>query len=334
MIMSAAGNHQGGKENEPAPGAGPQAADPGLFLAPAMADAVIRWLDHQSGTRDRSDHTIAAYRTDVVTFLRFLGEYEGRAATPANLATLRQPQMRAFAAAARADGLAARSVARRISAVRSFLRWISDREGYDLSAALAARSPKYTRSLPRPLAPEQARALLDQAAIQHPTPWVAARDVAALTLMYGSGLRISEALALNGRDWPMTDSLRIIGKGGKERVVPVLPVARAAIAEYVRLCPWQSGPDDPLFRGVRGGRLAATVLDKAVMSLRQGLGLPASATPHALRHSFATHLLAAGGDLRTIQELLGHASLSTTQVYTGVDDAYLMAVYRAAHPRR
>ncbi|MFI0395667.1 tyrosine recombinase XerC [Paracoccus jiaweipingae] len=299
-----------------------------------MGDALIRWLDHQSGTRDRSDHTITAYRSDLVAFLRFLGEYEGRAATPANLATLRQPQMRAFAAAARGDGLSARSVARRISAVRSFLRWISDREGYDLSAALAARSPKYTRSLPRPLAPDQARALLDQAAVQHPTPWVAARDVAALTLIYGSGLRISEALALNGRDWPMGDSLRITGKGSKQRVVPVLPVARAAIAQYLRLCPWVSGPDDPLFRGVRGGQLATSVLDAAVVLLRQGLGLPSSATPHALRHSFATHLLAAGGDLRTIQELLGHASLSTTQVYTGVDDAHLMAVYRAAHPRR
>ena len=173
---------------------------------------------------------------------------------------------------------------------------------------------------------------LDRVA-DHATPWVGARDLAVLTLLWGSGLRISEALSLDGDDWPFPDGLIIRGKGGRERQVPVLPVARDAIDAYLRLCPWGHRTDAPLFRGIRGGRLTASAVEGAMRLARAALGLPASATPHALRHSFATHLLSAGGDLRTIQELLGHASLSTTQVYTGVDDAQLMAVYRAAHPR-
>lgn len=170
-------------------------------------------------------------------------------------------------------------------------------------------------------------------AVGHDTPWVAARDLAVMTLLWGCGLRISEALNLNGEDWPFRDSLTITGKGGRQRQVPVLPVARQAMADYLRQCPWQPAPGQPLFRGVRGGRLLPGIIEGAMQKARAALGLPPTATPHALRHSFATHLLAAGGDLRTIQELLGHASLSTTQVYTGVDDAHLMAVYQAAHPR-
>ena len=304
-----------------------------LALAPAMSDALARWLEVEAATRDRSDHTISAYRSDLLAFLAFLGGHHGQPATPKSLAHLRQTDMRAFAAAERARGLGARSLARRQSAVRSFLRWISDREGFDLSAALSTRSPKYTRSLPRPLTPDQARDTLDMVAVQHDTPWVAARDLAVMTLLWGCGLRISEALNLNGADWPFRDSLIITGKGGRQRHVPVLPVARQAVAGYLRQCPWPMAADQPLFRGVRGGRLLPGVIEGAMQKARASLGLPPSATPHALRHSFATHLLAAGGDLRTIQELLGHASLSTTQVYTGVDDAHLMAVYRAAHPR-
>ncbi|RNF34930.1 tyrosine recombinase XerC [Paracoccus methylarcula] len=305
-----------------------------LALAPAMADALARWLEIEAATRDRSAHTITAYRADLLAFLGFLGGHHGEAATPKSLASLRQADMRAFAASERARGLGARSLARRQSAVRSFLRWLSDREGFDLSAALSARSPKYARSLPRPLSPDQAQDALDMVAVGHDTPWVAARDVAVMTLLWGCGLRISEALGLNGCDWPFREALTITGKGGKERHVPMLPVARDAVAEYLRLCPWRLTPDQALFRGVRGGRLGSDAIATALRSARAALGLPPSATPHALRHSFATHLLAAGGDLRTIQELLGHASLSTTQVYTGVDDAHLMAVYRAAHPRR
>ncbi|MFC3167690.1 tyrosine recombinase XerC [Paracoccus fontiphilus] len=304
-----------------------------LALAPAMADVLARWLEVEAATRDRSPHTVTAYRGDLLAFLAFLGGHHGQAATPKSLAELRQTDMRAFAAAERARGLGARSLARRQSAVRSFLRWMSDREGYDLSAALSTRSPKYIRSLPRPLTPDQARDTLDMVALGHDTPWVAARDVAVMTLLWGSGLRISEALGLNGADWPFRDSLTITGKGGRQRHVPVLPVARDAVAEYLRQCPWRLAPDGPLFRGVRGGRLSTGSVDATMRAARAALGLPPTATPHALRHSFATHLLAAGGDLRTIQELLGHASLSTTQVYTGVDDAHLMAVYQAAHPR-
>ncbi|MDO5622872.1 MAG: tyrosine recombinase XerC [Paracoccus sp. (in: a-proteobacteria)] len=314
-------------------GGGNPHAGAGQVLAPAMSDALARWLDHIAAVRDRAPHTITAYRADLTIFLQFLGDYEGQPATPKSLAGLRQPQMHAFAAAQRKADQAPRSVSRRLSAVRSFLRWIADREGYDLSAALNTRSPKYSRSLPRPVTPDQARDLLDSVAEAHPTPWVAARDLAVLTLLYGSGLRISEALALDGSDWPMGESLRVRGKGDKERIVPVLPVTRAAIADYLSRSPYGLQAGDPLFRGVRGGRLSKTVVDRAMVTARQGLGLPPSATPHALRHSFATHLLAAGGDLRTIQELLGHASLSTTQVYTGIDDAHLLAVYRAAHPR-
>lgn len=304
-----------------------------LALAPAMSDALARWLEVEASTRDRSDHTITAYRADLLAFLTFLGGHHGEAATPKSLARIRQTDMRAFAAAERARGLGPRSLARRQSAVRSFLRWMSDREGYDLSAALATRSPKYMRSLPRPLSPEQAQDTLDMVATGHETPWVAARDVAVMTLLWGCGLRISEAMGLNGSDWPFRDSLTITGKGKRQRQVPILPVTRDAVAAYLRDCPWQMEPDQALFRGVRGGRLDGGQIAASLRKARAALGLPPSATPHALRHSFATHLLAAGGDLRTIQELLGHASLSTTQVYTGIDDAHLMAVYRAAHPR-
>lgn len=302
------------------------------MMAPATADALHRWLETEAAARDRSDHTVTAYRADLVAFLQFIAAHWGEPVSPAALARLRQSDMRAFAASERGRGLGARSLARRMSGVRSFLRWISDREGLDLSAALSTRSPKYSRSLPRPLTPLQAQDTLDRVA-DHATPWVGARDLAVLTLLWGSGLRISEALALEGADWPFPEGLIIRGKGGRERQVPVLPVARDAIATYLRLCPWGHRTDAPLFRGIRGGRLTASAVEGAMRQARAAIGLPASATPHALRHSFATHLLSAGGDLRTIQELLGHASLSTTQVYTGVDDARLMAVYRAAHPR-
>lgn len=302
------------------------------MMAPATADALNRWLETEAAARDRSDHTVTAYRADLVAFLQFIAAHWGEPVPPAALARLRQADMRAFAASERGRGLGARSLARRMSGVRSFLRWISDREGLDLSAALSTRSPKYSRSLPRPLTPLQAQDTLDRVA-DHATPWVGAREVAVLTLLWGSGLRISEALALEGADWPFPEGLIIRGKGGRERQVPVLPVARDAIATYLRLCPWGHRTDAPLFRGIRGGRLTASAVEGAMRQARAAIGLPASATPHALRHSFATHLLSAGGDLRTIQELLGHASLSTTQVYTGVDDARLMAVYRAAHPR-
>ncbi|MFD1882531.1 tyrosine recombinase XerC [Paracoccus pacificus] len=306
---------------------------PALALAPAMSAAVQEWLGIEAAARDRSHHTIRAYQGDVLSFLSFIGEYHGSPALPAGLSTLRQGDIRAFAAAQRQDGLSPRSLARRLSAVRSFLRWLSDRQGYDLSAALSTRGPRVPKGLPRPLDRDQTRDLLALAEHNHDEPWIAARDTAVLTLLYGCGLRISEALGLTGADWPFGDALTIRGKGGKERRVPMLPVAAQAVADYLRLCPYPLAAEQPIFRGKRGGPLRPALINMAMVRMRHQLGLPPSATPHALRHSFATHLLAAGGDLRSIQELLGHASLATTQIYTGVDDARLVEIHRNAHPR-
>ncbi len=233
----------------------------------------------------------------------------------------------------RGRGVAARSLARALSAVKGFLRWLAEREGFDATAILAARSPKFRRKLPRPLDEDAARAMIETVGEQTQTDWIAARDMAVVTLLYGCGLRISEALSLTCADTPLPEVLRIRGKGGKERLVPVIPAARAAVARYQRLAPHPEMPGAPLFRGARGGPLSPRLIAKAMEQARMQLGLPATATPHAMRHSFATHLLSAGGDLRAIQELLGHASLSTTQAYTAVDTARLMEVYDRAHPR-
>jgi integrase/recombinase XerC len=241
--------------------------------------------------------------------------------------------MRSWMAHLRAHDAASRSVARKLSAVKSFYRWLSEREGFEPTAVLLARAPKFQKKLPRPLAQESARAMIDTVALQSREDWIGVRDSAVITLLYGCGLRISEALGLRGRDFPFGVTLRIIGKGGKERIVPVLPVARQAVADYFKVCPFEIGPDDALFRGARGGPLNPRLISKVTEQARMQLGLPATATPHAMRHSFATHLLEAGGDLRAIQELLGHASLSTTQAYTAVDQVHLMKVYEATHPK-
>ena len=249
------------------------------------------------------------------------------------LAKITISDMRAWMASTRSGGVGSRSVARKLSAVKAFYRWLAEREGFEPTAVLLARSPKFQKKLPRPLAEDAARALIDCVETQARAPWVAARDVAVLTMLWGCGLRISEALALKGGDAPLPNSLRIIGKGGKERVVPVLPAARAAVEDYLALCPYPQEPHAPLFRAIRGGALGARAVAQVMADARMQLGLPATATPHAMRHSFATHLLDAGGDLRAIQELLGHASLSTTQAYTAVDTARLMEVYNNAHPK-
>jgi len=217
--------------------------------------------------------------------------------------------------------------------VKSFYRWLAQREGYEPTAVLSARPPKFQKKLPRPLSEEAAKAMIGTVELQSGTSWQGARDAAVITLLYGCGLRISEALGLTGRDLPLGSSLRILGKGGKERIVPVLPIARKAIDTYLRLCPHAIAPNMALFRGARGGPLNPRLVAKVTEQARMQLGLPATATPHAMRHSFATHLLAAGGDLRAIQELLGHASLSTTQAYTAVDEVHLMKVYEATHPK-
>jgi len=302
-------------------------------FSPAAADALATWLDQMRALDGAADHTITAYQADVADFLTFLCAHRGAGLGLGGLATVSQSDMRAFLAAERGRGLGARSLARRLSAIKGFIRWLADREGFDATHVLAARAPKYPRSLPRPLSEDGARDVIESVEAEAAEPWVAARDGAVLTLLYGSGLRVSEALGLSGADLPLASALRIRGKGGRERMVPVLPAAQDAIAEYLRLCPYRMTPTEALFRGVRGGALNQRQVARVMERARMALGLPATATPHALRHSFATHLLAAGGDLRAIQELLGHASLATTQIYTAVDSARLMQIYSAAHPR-
>ncbi len=303
------------------------------MISPGLADALERWLAHLAGVEGAAPATVEAYRADLVGFLAFQQEHMGEETGLALVRAVRLADMRAWMAAERADGLSARSLARALSAVKGFAGWIAERDDVDVTAILSARAPRFKRRLPRPVAPEAARGLIAAVEAQAAVPWIAARDVAVLTLLWGCGLRISEALGLDARDAPLPETLRIFGKGGKERIVPVLPAARTCVEAYRAICPFPSQPDDPLFRGAKGGRLGARLVARTMETARMQLGLPASATPHALRHSFATHLLDAGGDLRAIQELLGHASLSTTQAYTGVDTARLMAVYEKAHPR-
>lgn len=306
-------------------------------LSEELRDNLQRFLQQKRALDAASPHTISAYAHDIGGFFGFLAGHYGGGFGTAALGKTGQSDMRAWMADRRASGLSARSLARELSAVKSFMGWLADHEAVEPVAALATRGPKYRRKLPRPLTADGARAVLSDIGAYQPTEWIAARDTAVVTLLYALGLRISEALSLTGADVPLPTSLRIKGKGGKERLVPVLPAAASALAQYVRLCPFDltspSARAAPLFRGARGGDLNPRLIQKAMEQVRHRLGLPATATPHALRHSFATHLLSAGGDLRAIQELLGHASLSTTQTYTAIDAARLMEVYEAAHPR-
>lgn len=302
------------------------------MISPAARDALQGWLARQKALNGAAEHTISAYAGDVGDFLAFMSEHKGGAQGLAPLSKITTNDMRSWMAATRGRDVGARSLARKLSAVKSFYRWLSEREGFEPTAVLSIRAPRFQRKLPRPLAPEAAQEMIETLEMQSQTPWIAARDMAVVTLLYGCGLRISEALGLQGEVCPLRNTLRILGKGGKERIVPVIAPARAAVAQYADLCPFDIAPGTPLFYGARGGVLNARLVQKVVAQTRLQLGLPASATPHAMRHSFATHLLNAGGDLRAIQELLGHASLSTTQAYTAVDTARLMEVYARAHP--
>ncbi|WP_417743286.1 tyrosine recombinase XerC [Salipiger sp.] len=304
-----------------------------LEISPAARDALEGWLTAARALRGNSENTITAYRADVLEFIVFLTSHHAEPQGLAPLARVTTPDMRAFLAHLRGQGVGSRSMARKLSAVKSFYRWLAEREGFEPTAVMMARAPKFQKKLPRPLAEDAAKAMIDTVEMQAADSWIGARDAAVVTLLYGCGLRISEALGLRGRDLPLGESLRIVGKGGKERIVPVLPVARHALDTYLRLCPYDAEPDAPVFRGKRGGALNPRLIQKVTEAARLQLGLPATATPHAMRHSFATHLLAAGGDLRAIQELLGHASLSTTQAYTSVDEVHLMKVYAATHPK-
>lgn len=303
------------------------------LISPQQRDALERWLTHLRALDGAAANTITAYGRDVAGYLAFLAAHRGGAEGTAALTTLSIQDIRAWMAHERGRGLSARSLARALSAVKGFTAWLADRDGADATAILSTRGPKFRRKLPRPLSEDGARAMLDTVGDQSREDWIAARDTAVVTLLYGCGLRISEALGLTGADHPLPDTLRITGKGDKTRLVPVLPAARAAVAHYARLCPYDLSRNAPLFRGARGGPLNPRLIALVMEKTRLQLGLPATATPHALRHSFATHLLSAGGDLRAIQELLGHASLSTTQAYTAVDAARLMEVYEKAHPR-
>lgn len=291
------------------------------------------WLDHQRALLGASVNTLKAYQTDVLGFLAFMSTHHGGQQGLGPIAKITVSDMRSWMAHERARGVGARSLARQLSAVKTFYRWLAEREGFEPTAVLSTRSPKFQKKLPRPLAEDAASQMIDTVELQATEGWIAARDSAVVTLLYGCGLRISEALGLLGKDAPLPATLRIMGKGNKERIVPVIDAARDAVDAYIAMCPHPQEPHLPLFRGARGGALNARLIQKVMEKARMQLGLPATATPHAMRHSFATHLLTAGGDLRAIQELLGHASLSTTQAYTAVDTSRLMEVYDKAHPR-
>lgn len=303
------------------------------ILAPALSAALADWLAQQRALKGAAQNTTVAYARDVNRFLSFMCQHLGDAFGLARVAGVSQSELRAWLAAERARGLSPRSLARALSAVKGFTAWAADRTGGDAITVLSARGPKYRRKLPRPLSEDGAAAILTEIGRDAHQDWIAIRDTAIATLLYGLGLRISEALSLTGASHPLPPTLRITGKGGKTRLVPVIPAAAEAVDAYVRACPFDLSASEPLFRGARGGPVNPRLIQAAMERARLRLGLPATATPHALRHSFATHLLSAGGDLRAIQELLGHASLSTTQGYTAVDAARLMDVYEKAHPR-
>jgi integrase/recombinase XerC len=308
------------------------------FLIPARPDlAAARqdWLSGLEKGRRLSPLTVEAYERDTRQFLQFLTGHLGGPPGLADIAALKPADLRGFLAARRRDGAGARTLGRGLAGVRSLLRHL-DRHGLASAAGVAAlRSPRQPKSLPKPLSARDALRVVDFDEQVAEEPWIAARDAAVLTLLYGCGLRISEALAIRAGDLAgaTTAVLRVTGKGGKTRIVPVIPAAAAAVQDYRRLCIWPLDPEGPLFRGARGGPLAPEIIQRAMRRMRGALGLAETATPHALRHSFATHLLGRGGDLRAIQELLGHASLSTTQVYTGIDTARLLEAYDGAHPR-
>lgn len=291
------------------------------------------WLDTLLATRGVSEHTITAYRFDVDEFLQFQASHQGKTLSADDLPNLSARDLRAYMAELRRREKSAETVNRKLSAVKNFFRYIESRYGIENTAIGLARGPKKSARLPRPLSRIDAQDLLQFTQTQDSDDWENARDLAILTLLYGAGLRVSEGLRLQKRDLPLGRELRIRGKGNKERIVPLLPIIRTRIDDYLALMPFSLSSDDFIFRAKRGGALSARMVAKTVENLRHQLGLPATATPHALRHSFASHLLAEGGDLRAIQELLGHSSLSTTQVYTKLDEARLLDVYKNTHPK-
>ncbi len=304
---------------------------PASLVHPAAALAA-HWGNHLRHDRRRSPHTVRAYVATAHRLIDFLGRYRGEEIAPAGLLGLGAADLRAFLADRRGQGLGASSAARELSGVRAFLTYAAEQQGRHAELP-RTRAPKRPRTLPRPAAPDEAMELAENAAGAASAPWIGARDLAILLLLYGAGLRVAEALSLTASVLPIGQTLRVTGKRSKTRVVPVVPAVREAIDDYVRQCPYPMKGQAMLFVGARGGPLNPDLVRRAVAAARRRLGLPDTLTPHALRHSFATHLLARGVDLRALQELLGHASLSSTQIYTAVDAARLLDVYRHAHPR-
>jgi integrase/recombinase XerC len=298
---------------------------------PARALAA-RWASYLAHDRRRSPHTVRAYVATAHRLIEFLGRHRGEEIGRFGLLNLHASDLRAFLADRRAEGLGASSAAREMSAVRAFLTYAAEQQG-NAPQLPRTRAPKRPRTLPRPASPEDAIALAKEAGEAAPSDWLGARDLAILLLLYGAGLRVAEAMGLTARVLPLGQAMRVTGKRGKTRIVPLVSAVREAIGVYVALCPYPLAGDTPLFVGAKGGPLNGDLVRRAVRGARARLGLPDSLTPHALRHSFATHLLARGADLRSLQELLGHASLSSTQIYTEVDAARLLDVYRHAHPR-
>ena len=293
---------------------------------------IAGWLRDLGAVRRLAPKTLEAYQRDVAAFLSVLAGHTGGPVSVGTLKEMRAADIRAYLASRREDDVQSRSLARALSAIKSFFRFL-EREGVMATEALnVIRTPKAKKSLPKALTVLEAKTTIATTEELEEEPWIAARDMAVLSLCYGAGLRISEALAISRADLD-TSVLRVTGKGGKTRMVPLIDAVRASIEMYLKLCPFPLTTTQPLFRGKKGGTLSARIIQLRVAQLRGALGLPPSATPHALRHSFATHLLGRGGDLRAIQELLGHASLSTTQIYTAVDTDRLLESYRAAHPR-
>ncbi|MGD9740165.1 MAG: tyrosine recombinase XerC [Bauldia sp.] len=314
------------------------AADASAILvaaAPDLRGAIDAWRRHLGAERRLAAKTLEAYDRDVAQFTRFLTNHLGGPPAIADIGALRTADLRAFLAARRADGAGARTLARGLAGIRSLMRFLEREAGINGAAFRALRTPRQPKTLPKPLAVDDARRLGTAEEQFDDTPWITARNAAVFALLYGSGLRISEALGIRRAEAPVgrIETLRVVGKGGKARIVPVLPVVARAIEDYLRLCPFAPGPDGPLFVGAKGGPLSPRIVQRAMERARGALGLPATATPHALRHSFATHLLSASGDLRTVQELLGHASLATTQIYTAIDGEGLLKAYDRAHPR-
>ncbi len=305
-----------------------------IIAEPALMAERQGWLASLGDERRLADNTVEAYERDTRQFFTFMTGHLAGPVKLEDLASLRPADLRGFLATRRKDGAGARTLGRGLAGIRSFLRYLEKRGLANAAGASALRSPRQPKSLPKPLSNVQALHVVSPSGQLAEEPWIAARNAAVLTLLYGCGLRIAEALGLRANDFQGDSrTLRVTGKGNKTRLVPLLPVALEAVDAYRKLCPYHLAGDTLLFRGAKGGVLQPAIIQREMQKMRGSLGLPETATPHALRHSFATHLLGSGGDLRTIQELLGHASLSTTQIYTGVDHARLLEVYDRAHPR-